>query len=131
MIVDLLYGQLKSRLRCKVCSEESNTFDPMLGLCLPIPRATSVNVRITFYPQNLLNGNQIREEIVEAKLNETLGEVINQLRSIVRSPDDEKYYLRKFDWYGDLTSEPVPKSTSVKDFFDCGLAVYAYKEMTA
>jgi ubiquitin carboxyl-terminal hydrolase 4/11/15 len=38
VIVDLMYGQLKSRLICQVCKTVSNTFDPFLALSLPIPK---------------------------------------------------------------------------------------------
>ena len=38
--VDLFVGQLKSTLRCQVCSHESVTFDPFWDLSLPIPSQT-------------------------------------------------------------------------------------------
>jgi hypothetical protein len=40
-------------------------------------------------------------------------------------------YLRKIDRWGDLGLEALPKSTSVKEFFDCSLAAYAYTHMPA
>ena len=38
VIVDLMYGQLKSKLRCYECDTISNTFDPFLALSIPIPK---------------------------------------------------------------------------------------------
>lgn len=37
IIVDLMYGQLKSRVRCTKCDYVSVTFDPFLQLQVPIP----------------------------------------------------------------------------------------------
>jgi ubiquitin C-terminal hydrolase len=38
IIVDLMYGQLKSTVRCLTCQRISITFDPFLTLALPIAR---------------------------------------------------------------------------------------------
>lgn len=38
IIVDLMYGQLKSTVRCLTCHNISITFDPFLTLALPIAR---------------------------------------------------------------------------------------------
>jgi len=36
IIVDLMYGQLKSTVTCLTCGRISNAFDPYLSVCLPI-----------------------------------------------------------------------------------------------
>jgi len=36
IIVDLMYGQLKSTVTCLTCSRVANAFDPYLSVCLPI-----------------------------------------------------------------------------------------------
>lgn len=38
--VDLFEGQLKSALTCTECGYVSNTFDPALGLSLPIKKVS-------------------------------------------------------------------------------------------
>ena len=38
IIVDLMYGQLKSTVKCLTCSNISITFDPFLTLSLPITK---------------------------------------------------------------------------------------------
>jgi len=38
IVVDLMYGQFKSRLDCPKCSKISVTFDPFLMLPVPIPQ---------------------------------------------------------------------------------------------
>lgn len=43
IIVDLMYGQLKSTVRCTVCGNISITFDPYLTLPLPISRPNYFN----------------------------------------------------------------------------------------
>ena len=37
VVVDLFYGQLKSKVTCKVCGHESVKFDPFSSLSLPLP----------------------------------------------------------------------------------------------
>lgn len=36
IIVDLMYGQLKSTVTCLTCNRVANAFDPYLSVCLPI-----------------------------------------------------------------------------------------------
>jgi len=36
IIVDLMYGQLKSTVTCLTCGRVANAFDPYLSVCLPI-----------------------------------------------------------------------------------------------
>jgi ubiquitin carboxyl-terminal hydrolase 4/11/15 len=45
IIVDLMYGQLKSTVKCLVCENISITFDPFLTLALPIARPFKLLVR--------------------------------------------------------------------------------------
>lgn len=44
IIVDLLYGQLKSTVTCLTCKTPNLTFDPQLMLVLPITRQIIFNV---------------------------------------------------------------------------------------
>ena len=46
IIVDLMYGQLKSTVKCVDCGNTSITFDPFLTLSLPIARAEYFNVNL-------------------------------------------------------------------------------------
>jgi ubiquitin carboxyl-terminal hydrolase 4/11/15 len=41
IIVDLMYGQYKSRLQCPKCAKVSVTFDPFLMVPLPVPQNTN------------------------------------------------------------------------------------------
>lgn len=50
IIVDLMYGQLKSTVKCLTCENISITFDPFLTLALPIARPFKLTVR--FIPFN-------------------------------------------------------------------------------
>ena len=36
IIVDLMYGQLKSTVTCLTCRRVANAYDPYLSVCLPI-----------------------------------------------------------------------------------------------
>lgn len=36
IIVDLMYGQLKSTVTCLSCGKVANAYDPYLSVCLPI-----------------------------------------------------------------------------------------------
>ena len=49
IIVDLMYGQLKSTVRCLKCDNVSITFDPFLSLAVPIARPFKINVNFIPY----------------------------------------------------------------------------------
>ena len=51
IIVDLMYGQLKSTVKCLECGNISITFDPYLTLALPI--AKSQVLEVIFVPYDL------------------------------------------------------------------------------
>lgn len=53
IIVDLMYGQLKSTVQCLVCQNISITFDPFLTLALPIARPFKLSV--VFIPFDQFN----------------------------------------------------------------------------
>lgn len=62
-IVDLFEGQLKSVLTCTECGYVSNTFDPALGLSLPIKKSYSSSVSLLdclelFTQEEVLDGNE-------------------------------------------------------------------------
>ena len=42
VIVDLMYGQLKSTVNCLTCDKVATTFDPFLSISLPITRQTTL-----------------------------------------------------------------------------------------
>ena len=44
VVVDLFYGQLKSKVTCKVCGNESVRCDPFFNLSLPLPMERCVSV---------------------------------------------------------------------------------------
>ena len=50
VIVDLMYGQLKSTVTCKVCSKIAITFDPYLNVQLPIAEPP-IQLRFYIVPQ--------------------------------------------------------------------------------
>jgi ubiquitin carboxyl-terminal hydrolase 4/11 len=55
IIVDLMYGQLKSTVRCLTCHNISITFDPFLTLALPIARPFKLT--LDYVPYNTLNAD--------------------------------------------------------------------------
>lgn len=53
LIVDLLHGQLKSRLQCPLCTRVSITFDPYVYLPVPFPKKKR-SQRVYFWPADHL-----------------------------------------------------------------------------
>jgi hypothetical protein len=49
VVVDLMYGQLKSTVRCLTCDNISITFDPFLTLSVPITKSNSLKVALVPY----------------------------------------------------------------------------------
>lgn len=78
VIVDLMYGQLKSALKCKECGYESNTFDPFLALSVPIPKPTKSKCSVHFYPINL-EGKGVQELSVPMTKSETIADLKEKL----------------------------------------------------
>lgn len=60
IIVDLMYGQLKSTVRCTACGNISITFDPYLTLPLPISRPNYFN--FLFIPYQIYKTVQADED---------------------------------------------------------------------
>lgn len=52
ILVDLFYGQLKSRVQCTVCGKISITFDPFNMLSLPIPNSKEYKLSVKYFPYN-------------------------------------------------------------------------------
>eukprot|EP00826_Nyctotherus_ovalis_P052313 TRINITY_DN6611_c0_g2_i1.p1 TRINITY_DN6611_c0_g2~~TRINITY_DN6611_c0_g2_i1.p1 ORF type:complete len:1153 (-),score=374.80 TRINITY_DN6611_c0_g2_i1:62-3520(-) len=53
VIVDLMYGQYKSVLKCPKCTKYSVTFDPFSAVTLPIPSAKQRLIHFFYVPYNL------------------------------------------------------------------------------
>lgn len=53
IIVDLMYGQLKSTVECLECGNISITFDPFLTISLPIAKPHKLN--LVYVPYNMFN----------------------------------------------------------------------------
>lgn len=62
VIVDLMYGQLKSTVECLYCKNISTAFDPFVILPLPVPNESSLNkintFKVTLVPYNMFYENQ-------------------------------------------------------------------------
>mmetsp|Transcript_10643 Transcript_10643/g.20606 ORF Transcript_10643/g.20606 Transcript_10643/m.20606 type:complete len:859 (+) Transcript_10643:13-2589(+) len=48
VVVDLMHGQLHSKVMCLTCQSVSNTFDPFMMLSLPIPSQKGTDVKIVY-----------------------------------------------------------------------------------
>ncbi|XP_077489958.1 ubiquitin carboxyl-terminal hydrolase 43-like [Amblyomma americanum] len=51
-VAALFAGQLRLRLKCPSCGQQSNTFDPFVCLSLPIPAASQWLCHVHFVPRN-------------------------------------------------------------------------------
>ena len=60
IFVDLMYGQLKSTVRCLHCENISITFDPFLTLSLPISRPMYFTTSLV--PYELFSNNSAQTE---------------------------------------------------------------------
>jgi ubiquitin C-terminal hydrolase len=49
-LVDLFYGQLKSKLECSKCGFQSLTFDAFNMLSLPIPTQENILISVKYIP---------------------------------------------------------------------------------
>ena len=65
IIVDLMYGQLKSTVKCLTCQNISITFDPFLTLPLPIVKPFKMSVFYVPYDLTETNGKKITKKQVK------------------------------------------------------------------
>lgn len=65
IIVDLMYGQLKSTVKCLECGNISITFDPFLTLSLPITKPSYFKVPFVPYEVFRLKSEGAKEESSE------------------------------------------------------------------
>jgi ubiquitin carboxyl-terminal hydrolase 4/11/15 len=66
IIVDLMYGQLKSTVQCLTCNNISIIFDPFLTIPLPIARPFKVHVGFVPYDMFVEKGDKTPKNPVEA-----------------------------------------------------------------
>lgn len=57
IIVDLMQGQLKSKVVCPNCDRKSITFDPFMFLSVPVPTDNHKTQIVTWVPQNFQPGD--------------------------------------------------------------------------
>ena len=50
VIVDLFYGQLKSKVQCARCGHTSLTFEPFNVLTLPVPTMKNISLNFKYIP---------------------------------------------------------------------------------
>ena len=80
VIVDLMYGQLKSRLICCVWENISNTFDPYLALSLPIPKSKKQKLPITYFPWDLDNGHWVKKFKLGVEYSDSVRDIKNKIK---------------------------------------------------
>ena len=68
VIVDLFQGQIKSTLTCMVCNHNSNKFEPIMYLSLPVPDAGGDNTRFDYTLIDCLNEFTKEEKLGESSL---------------------------------------------------------------
>lgn len=54
-VVDLMYGQYRSKLDCPNCEKVSIIFDPFMTIPLPIPQDNRESLTVRFTCDNLVN----------------------------------------------------------------------------
>jgi ubiquitin carboxyl-terminal hydrolase 4/11/15 len=84
IIVDLMYGQLKSTVTCQECSNISITFDPFLTLSLPIARPFKLRVYLAPYDIFEDRGSKVtKKEAKEFSIALNKNSKIEDLKTIV------------------------------------------------
>jgi ubiquitin C-terminal hydrolase len=80
IVVDLMHGQYKSQVRCKVCNNVSLAFDPFLMLTLPVPSKEIISKEIT-----VVDGSkafQFRTELSgQSKISEAIKKLPREMSS--------------------------------------------------
>lgn len=131
VIVDLMYGQLKSRLICQTCSSVSNTFDPFLALSVPIPKPTSTKVKVVYYPLSLQGESSIKTIKVQMKRGETGKELKEKIIDMVKLPESQKLYVMKTMNRGADTEKMLKQDAELSEFSEIKICAYAFEDISA
>lgn len=123
VIVDLMYGQLKSRLICCVCNKVSNTFDPYLALSLPIPKNKCTKISITYFPADLSDGKSIRRLKLNADSSDTVSDLKIKIQETVGTRSNLLLYNLK---RRNLVDERLDDDVKVVKLEDEKLVAYEY-----
>lgn len=115
VIVDLMYGQLKSRLICSVCSNVSNTFDPYLALSLPIPKSKMTSLAVTYFPNSVFVDQGVKRMKVAATMTDSVGDVIEKIKEMVGCKNDILLYTLKRRNMLDERLNPDDKAVKFED----------------
>ena len=123
VIVDLMYGQLKSRLICSVCNNVSNTFDPYLALSVPIPKNKMGRVNVVYFPISLSDGKKVVRFKMNFEYSDTVNDLITKLKEKFSSEYDMLVYNFRRRY---LLEEKLDGDVLVSKLEDEKLAVYEY-----
>jgi len=123
VIVDLMYGQLKSRLICTVCNTVSNTFDPFLALSLPIPKSKMTKLVVTYFPMKLSKTQTVQRLSINASYTDTVEDITTKIAEIVGCKNKMLLYtLRRRN----TIDERLDKDVKAVKLEDEKLAAYEY-----
>jgi len=100
IMVDLLYGQLKSHLVCLECDFVSNTFDPFSILSVPVPVVKMVKLKISYFPLQMSSENPVRTFEIHVNDNLCLTEVETMIQEEVGSKEEMLFYLYQSSRFG-------------------------------
>lgn len=93
VIVDLMYGQLKSRLTCFTCGSVSNTFDPFLALSVPIPKPSKKRISVTVFPE-ILNPKRYAKTIqIDLTKSDNGASVKQKIQDQYGIPEDKNLHV--------------------------------------
>lgn len=98
IIVDLMYGQLKSTVKCHSCKNTSTAFDPFLSISLPIVKGLSQELEwnVVLYDTHEQKGGEWTSRDMpvikmRCKPNLTLAQVADSLIKKLKLPDDATF----------------------------------------
>lgn len=123
VIVDLMYGQLKSRLICTVCNNVSNTFDPFLALSLPIPKSKMTKLTVIYFPLSISKTKTVQRLSINAGYTDTVEDVITKISEIVGCKNKMLLYTLKRK---NAIDERLDKDVKATKLEDEKLAAYEY-----
>ena len=127
VIVDLMYGQLKSRLHCTVCDTVSNTFDPFLALSVPIPKNKLGKISIVYFPASLEAGDTVQRIKTTFEHQDTVKDLCDKLSKQFKTENDMVVYnFRRRN----ILDERISPEVYLSKLEDEKIAVYEYSVPT-
>lgn len=123
VVVDLFYGQYKSRLICQKCDFVSNTFDPFLALTIPIPAYKIIRLKIIYFPLNMANEGGVKALEISMSAHSSAQDLKDKIKETFNTRNELLLYTINKQ---NKPSEKIRQREMMSQFTSYTIGAYSY-----